>query len=68
MLFSNVCPPFTLKLNRAAEMPDFAHPLAMDQCRWVKSSDGLWLPHEEGACLSPSLFTEKEQEQDLFHG
>ena len=49
-------------------MPDFAHPLAMDQCRWVKSSDGLWLPHEEGACLSPSLFTEKEQEQDLFQG
>jgi hypothetical protein len=45
-----------------------ANPLAMDQLPLVKSSGGLGLPHEEGACLSPSLFTEDEQEQDLLHG
>jgi hypothetical protein len=28
----------------------------------------LGLPHEEGACLSPSLHTENEQEEDLFQG
>jgi hypothetical protein len=37
-------------------------------CRWVKSSGGFGLPHEEGACLSHSLPTENEQEQDLFQG
>jgi hypothetical protein len=31
-------------------------------------SGELGLPHEEGACLSPSLHTENEQEQDLFQG
>jgi hypothetical protein len=40
----------------------------MDQLSLVKSSGGLVLPHEEGACLSPSLHTENEQEQDLFQG
>jgi len=40
----------------------FANPLALDRFsdQWslVKSSSGLALPHEEGACLSPSLHTE----------
>jgi hypothetical protein len=34
----------------------------------VKSSGGLGLPHEEGACLSPSLHAENEQEEGLLHG
>jgi hypothetical protein len=46
----------------------FANPLAMDQLSLVQSSGGLALPHEEGACLSPALPTENEQEQDLFQG
>jgi hypothetical protein len=40
--------------------------LAIDQLSLLKSSGGLGLPHEEGACLSPSLHTENEQEQDLL--
>jgi hypothetical protein len=32
----------------------------------VKSSGGLNLPYQQGACLSSSLPTENEQEQDLF--
>jgi hypothetical protein len=39
--------------------PIFANPLAMDQLSLVMSSGSLGLPHEEGACLSLSLFTEK---------
>ena len=39
-----------------------------DQLSLVKSSGRLALPHEEGACLSPSLLTENEQEQGLFQG
>jgi len=47
--------------------PIVANPLAMDQLPLVKSSGGFGLPHEEGACLSPSLYTDHEQEQDLSH-
>jgi hypothetical protein len=38
----------------------------MDRLSLVKSSGGLDLPHQEGACLSPSLHMENEQEKDLF--
>ena len=52
-----------MKLNRAAEMPVFANPLALDhlsdQLPLVKSSGGLGLPHAEGACLSLPLYTQK---------
>jgi hypothetical protein len=44
----------------------FANPLAMDQLSLVKSSGGLGLPYQEGACLSSSLHTDNEQEQDLL--
>jgi hypothetical protein len=49
-------------------MPYFANPLAMDQLSLLKSSGGLGLPHQEAACLSPSLHTTNEQEQGLLHG
>ena len=68
MLFSIVCPPSILKLHRAAEISNFANPLAIDQWSLVKSSGRLALPHEEGACLSPSLHTEMNKEEDLLHG
>ena len=45
----------------------YANPLAID-LSLLKSSGGLGLPHEEGACLSPSRHTENEQEQVLLHG
>jgi hypothetical protein len=62
------CPPYTLKLNRAAELPIFANPLPMEQLSLVKSSGGLDLPYQEGACLSTALPTEMQQKQNLFQG
>jgi hypothetical protein len=44
-------PPFSLKLNRAAEMPVVANPLPIDQLSLVKPSGGLDLPHQDGASL-----------------
>ncbi len=46
-------------------MPGFANPPPIDQLPLVKSSDGLYLPHQEGACLSPSL-PQKMNRREFF--
>jgi hypothetical protein len=57
-----------LKLNRAAEPTYLFQSAPIGQVSLVKSSGGLDLPHQEGACLSRLLPTENEQEQDLLQG
>jgi hypothetical protein len=73
-LFSIVCPPSNFEIESSGG-DDLSLPIRSPliscpvvQLSLVKSSGSLVLPHEEGACLSPSLHTENEQEEDLLQG